>query len=159
VIEIDFASFYGQEYADEGYDLYVMKNGIGSVLYIGISRRSIWERWFGFGGHILWADHGIEGKSAVGQKIVDHLPESLQWIIQLWTLEDCVNFCKDEYPIPAIPNIGFIEPLMINKLSPILNGSYNLYPGYDTTSTSKKEIEREKLLDEVYKKIFDKKDQ
>jgi hypothetical protein len=45
---------------------------------------------------------------------------------------------------------------MINKLSPILNVSCNLHPGKDTTPKSKKEIEREKLLDEVYRKIFEK---
>ena len=157
MIEIDFNSFHEQEYADDGYELYVMKNGVESVLYVGISRGSIWERWFGFGGHILWADHVIQGNSMVGQKIVDHMPSALHWKIQLWTLEDCVQYCKDEYPIPATPNIGFIEPFMINKLSPILTGSYNLLPGKDTTPKSKKELEREKLLDEIYRKIFENK--
>ncbi len=157
MIEIDFKSFHEQEYADDDYELYVMKNGVGSVLYVGISRRSIWERWFGFGGHLLWADQIIQGNSVVGQKIVDHLPDSLQWKIQLWTLDDCVRYCKDEYPIPATPNIGFVEPFMINKLSPILNGSYNLLPGKDTTPKSKKELQREKLLDEIYRKIFENK--
>ena len=157
MIEISFEKFHNQDYIEEGYDLYVMKNGLGDVLYVGISTQSIWERWFGWHGHIFWADHAIEGNSAVGQKIVDHLPDSLKWKIQLWTLEDCVNFCKDIVPSANIPNIAFIEPFMIQKLSPILNGSYNLHPGKDTTPKSKKEIEREKLLDRLYKDIFDKK--
>jgi len=46
---------------------------------------------------------------------------------------------------------------MIQKLSPILNGSYNTHPGKDTTPKSKQEIEREKILDDVYRKIFEKK--
>jgi hypothetical protein len=46
---------------------------------------------------------------------------------------------------------------MIQKLSPILNDSYNLHPGKDTTPRSKQEIEREKILDDMYKKIFEKK--
>jgi hypothetical protein len=133
-----------------------MKNGLGDVLYVGISKWNIWERWFGWNGHILWLDKLIGGNTSVGQKIVDHLPDSLNWKIQLWTLEDCVNFCKDEFHIPPSPHITFIEPLMINKLSPILNVSCNLHPGKDTTPKSKKEIEREKLLDEVYRKIFEK---
>ena len=49
-----------------------------------------------------------------------------------------------------------VELFMIQILSPILNGSYNLHPGKDTTPKSKKEIECEKFLDEMYKKIFDK---
>ncbi len=77
--------------------------------------------------------------------------------MKLWTLEDCVDFCRDIIPTTSIPDIDFIEPYMIQKLSPILNGSYNLRPGKDTTPKSKKEIEREKFLDQMYKKIFDNK--
>ncbi|HET6594537.1 MAG TPA: hypothetical protein VFG81_02870 [Anaerolineales bacterium] len=156
MIEIDFETFHNQDYEEAGYDLYVMKNGPGSVLYVGISRQSIWERWFGWNGHLLWADRVIEGNSPVGRKIVDHLPDSLKWKIQLWTLPDCIDFCSDILPAVHFPSIDFIEPYMIQKLSPILNGSYNLRPGKDTTPKSKKEIERENFLDDMYKKIFDK---
>jgi hypothetical protein len=157
MIEINFEIFRNQDYVEEGYSLYAMKNGLGDVLYVGISHLSIWERWFGWSGHILWVDNVIEGHSPVGEKIVDHLPNTLKWKIQLWTLEDCVAFCGAILPTTRIPNIDFIEPYMIQKLSPILNGSYNLRPGKDTTPKSKKEIEREKLLDEAYKKIFENK--
>jgi len=44
----------------------------------------------------------------------------------------------------------------IQKLSPILNGTYNLRPGKDTTPNSKKEIDREKYLDQIYREIFEK---
>jgi hypothetical protein len=155
MIEIDFESFFNQNYEEGEYELYVMKNGLGDVLYVGISKWSIWDRWFGWNGHLLWIDPIIKGNSSVGQKIVDHLPDSLRWKIQLWTMDDCVNFCKDEFHIPRSPDISFIEPLMINKLSPILNVTYNLHPGKDTTPISKKEIEREKLLDDAYRKIFE----
>lgn len=157
MIEIDFEHFHNQDYVEEGYDLYVMKNGLGDVLYVGISNKSIWERWFGWNGHILWFDHVIESNSAIGQKIVDHLPDSLEWKIQLWMLEDCIDFCRDILPATRVRNIAFIEPYMIQKLSPILNGTYNLRPGKDTTPKSKKEIEREESLDEIYKQIFEKK--
>jgi len=50
-----------------------------------------------------------------------------------------------------------VEPYMIKKPSPILNVNYNLSPGSDTTPKSKKEIEREKYLDKMYREIFDKK--
>lgn len=156
MIEIDFETFHNQDYEETGYDLYVMKNGLGSILYVGISKQSIWQRWFGSNGHLLWVDRAIEGNTPVGRKIVDHLPDSLQWKIQLWTLKDCIDFCGAMLPTTHSPNIDFIEPYMIRKLSPILNGSYNLQPGEDTTPKSKKEIERENFLDEMYKKIFDK---
>jgi hypothetical protein len=54
------------------------------------------------------------------------------------------------------PDIKFIEPFMIQKLSPILNGTYNLRPGMDTTPKSKQEIEREKYIDKIYREIFEK---
>ena len=50
-----------------------------------------------------------------------------------------------------------VEPFVIKKLSPILNVTYNLSLGKDTTPKCKREIEREKFLDDMYKKIFDKK--
>lgn len=156
MIEIDFQDFHDQNYEETGYELYVMKNGLEDVLYVGISKWSIWERWFGWSGHIAWLDDRITGSTSVGQKIVGHLPDSLKWKIQLWTLEDCVNLCKEEFHIPPSPDISFIEPIMINKLSPILNVVCNTQPGKDTTPRSKKEIEREKLLDEAYRKIFEK---
>jgi len=158
MIEIEFKRFHKQDYADDGYELYVMKNGSDDVLYVGISTRSIWERWFGWNGHITWNRNTIYGESSIGRKIADHLPDSMKWKIQLWTRDDCIEYCKDVLP----PNtqrltIGFIEPFMIQKLSPILNEIYNLHPGEDTTPKSKKELEHEKMLDEIYKSIFEKK--
>ena len=106
---------------------------------------------------MIWDGKYIIGQSAVGQKIVDQLPDSLKWKIQLWMLKDCVEFCKDILPPWRQYTIEFVEPFMIKKLSPILNRSFNLNPGKDTTPKSKKEIEREQLLDKMYKKIFDEK--
>jgi hypothetical protein len=158
MIEIAFEKFHDHVFVERGYDLYVMKNGLGDPLYVGISTRSIWERWFGWNGHMVWDGNTIYGISAVGQKIEDHLPDSLKWKIQLWTLKDCIKFCKQELTERKhLPDIKFIEPLMIQKLSPILNGSYNLKPGKDTTQKSKKEIEREEYLDQMYRALFDKK--
>jgi hypothetical protein len=158
MIEIKFKRFHDQDYVEEGYELYVVKNGLNDVLYVGTSTLSIWERWFGWHGHILWTDAIIQGTSPVGQNMVDHLPESLNWKIQLWTLEDCMNYCS--YILPpnmSMLDIKLIEPYMIQKLSPILNMTYNLSPGRDTTPKSKKEKAREKLLDEAYRKLFEKK--
>lgn len=155
MIEITFENFHEHNFLEEGFVLYVLKNGLNDPLYVGISRKNIWSRWFAFGGHMIWDGKHILGQSAVGHKIVDHLPDSLNWKIQLWTLQDCIKFCKDILPPLRQYPIEFVEPFMIQKLSPILNGSYNLSPGKDTKPKSKKELEREELLDKMYKKIFD----
>ena len=157
MIEITFEDFHECNFPEGGFELYVLKNGFHDTLYVGISRKNIWSRWFAFGGHMIWDGKYIIGQSAVGQKIVDHLPDSLKWKFQLWMLDDCIEFCKDILPPLRQYTIELVEPFMIKKLSPILNGSYNLHPGKDTTPKSKKEIEREKFLDEMYKKIFEKK--
>jgi len=50
-----------------------------------------------------------------------------------------------------------IEPIIIRKLSPALNGIYNLNPGKDTTPKSQKEEKLERKVDELYRKVFDNK--
>jgi hypothetical protein len=155
MIELTFQEFHEHKYQEDGFRLYVIKNRHNNILYVGISTNNIWERWFGFGGHMVWDGRVIYGESPIGVKIEDHLPDSLRWKIQLWTLQDCIEFCE----VPkdtAILNIRDVEPIMIQKLSPALNVIYNLHPGEDATPKSEKEIERERYLDEMYKRIFDK---
>ncbi len=125
---------------------------------MGISANDIWERWFGWGGHMTWDGNVIYGESPIGVKIESHLPDSLQWKIQLWSLEDCLEFCREELPNGLSEEITIqdLEPIMIQRLSPTLNTTYNQNPGKDATPKTKKEVEREKLLDQLYKKIFDK---
>jgi hypothetical protein len=159
MIELDFESFCNQDYvSDQHYQLYAIYNGQGDPLYIGISRQNIWLRWFGFGGHMIYDRGRLLGLSGIGAKIVDHLPDSLRWKIQLWTVEDCIEYCKDILPSAGRKlSIDVIEPFMIKKLSPILNGTYNLNPGKDTTPKSRKELDREKEIDDFYKNVFDEK--
>jgi hypothetical protein len=158
MIEVTFLEFHAQQYPEDRFCLYVMKNGSGDILYVGISTNNVWEHWFSWGGHMTWDGNVIYGESPVGVKIEDHLPDSLNWKIQLWTLNDCVEFCKRELPINISEiTIRDIEPLMIRKLSPALNDTYNLNPGTDSTPKSKKEVERERLADQLYKEIFNRK--
>jgi len=119
MIELDFLQFHEQQYRKRRYELYVLKNGLADILYIGISTSSIWERWFGWGGHMLWNGKIIYGESPIGVKIENHLPDSLNWKIQLWTLNDCIKFCRKELPSHfSEVTIHEIEPIMIRKLSP-----------------------------------------
>ena len=158
MIELDFQQFHDQKYREQGYELYVLKNGLGGILYIGISKSDIWQRWFGWGGHMTWDGKVIYGESPVGVKIENHLPDSLNWKIQLWTLQDCVNFCRNELSVDTLEiTIHEIEPIIIRKLSPALNGTYNLNPGKDTTPKSQKEMELERKADELYREIFNSK--
>jgi len=164
MIELTFYQFHEQQYRDDGYCLYVLKNGNEDVLYVGISTNDVWERWFSWGGHMLWDGKVIYGDSSVGVKIENHLPDSLNWKIQLWLLEDCLKFCGQEPPDPGKMTaseynqaVRAIEPFMIKKLSPALNRTYNLKPGKDTTPKSKKELKWEKYVDDAYNDIFNKK--
>lgn len=157
MIEVTFLEFHQQRYNEQELCLYVVKNGSGDTLYVGISTNDVWERWFGFGGHLTWDGDVIYGESPVGVKIENHLPDSLSWKIQLWSLRDCLEFCSDELPtdLPEA-TIQYLEPIMIKKLSPVLNAIYNLNPGKDTSAKSQKEIELERRLDRAYREIFDK---
>ena len=156
MIELNFEQFYQRQYRERGYLLYVMKNGYGDALYVGISLRNIWERWFGFGGHVLYDNGRFEGYSLIGQKLQDNFPDSLAWKIQLWTLKDCLRFCKADLPVSVhAPTIELVEAFMIRKLRPSLNVVYNVNPGKDSMPKSRKELEREKTLDALYKKLFD----
>jgi hypothetical protein len=157
MIELTFREFHQQLYEEQGFCLYVVKNGSEDTLYVGISTNDVWERWFGFGGHLTWDGDIIYGESPIGVRIANHFPDSLEWMIQLWSLKDCLEFCGEELPtdLPeaAIQNL---EPIMIRKLCPALNTIYNLNAGKDRSPKSKKEIERERSLDRSYREIFDK---
>ena len=104
----------------------------------------------------MWDGNVIYGDSPIGVKIENHLPDSLNWKIQLWTLKDCIKFCRKELCVGAEATIHDVEPIMIRKLRPALNGAFNLNPGRDTTPRSKKEMELERRADELYREIFNK---
>ena len=158
MIELSFDDFHEQNYEDKGFCLYVIKNGLDDILYIGISTVNVWQRWFGWGGHMTWDGNVIFGESYIGTKIENHMPDSLNWVIQLWTLSDCIKFCRKELSdIKSEITLRVVEPIMIRKLSPALNRIRNLTPGKDTTPLSQKEREFENKADKAYRDIFDKK--
>jgi hypothetical protein len=158
MIEITFREFYEYKYEEDGFhELYVMKNGLGEILYIGISNQNIWNRWFGMRGHILDNGKFMSGESLVGKNVVNHLPGSWSWKIQLWTLNDCIEFCKKDLSPNGKYTIKYLEPLMIKRLKPALNTLYNLTPGADSMPKSEKEKHYEKLLDKAYRDVFEKK--
>ena len=158
MIELTFQAFHEQQYQEQQFCLYVVKNGNENILYVGISTNDVWERWFGWGGHMTWDGNVIFGESYIGTKIENHMPDSLNWVIQLWTLSDCIKFCRKELSdIKSEITLRVVEPIMIRKLSPALNRIRNLTPGKDTTPLSQKEREFENKADKAYRDIFDKK--
>jgi hypothetical protein len=158
MIELTFQEFHQQHYEEQQFCLYVVKNASMDILYVGISTRDVWERWFGWGGHMTWDDKVIYGESPIGVKIENHLPDSLNWKFQLWTLKECIEFCRKELSSDLSEvTIHEIEPIMIRKLSPALNLTFNFSPGKDTTPKSQKEKEFEQRTDTAYDEIFNKK--
>ncbi len=93
MIQITFRDFYQRAFADEGFELYLLKDAHRHILYIGISHGGIWNRWFGgAASHMqLGADGELRGNSPVGQTIARGLPEAWSWYVELWTWEDCVQ--------------------------------------------------------------------
>ena len=158
MIEITFREFYELKYQEDGFhELYVVKKDLCEILYVGISSQKIWDRWFGWNGHIFDGGDFLDGRSSVGEKIVDHLPDSWEWKIQLWTLEDCTVFCEEELNPNGRYNIKYLEPFMIQKLHPNLNATFNLNPGIDRMPKSEKEKKREAELDKAYYEAFENK--
>ena len=134
MIELTFQDFHEQQYEDNQYSLYVMKNNLGTVLYVGISTNDVWERWFSWGGHMTWDGNVVYGESPIGRRIEDSLPASLEWKIELWTIDDCLEFCCNElHDKKSGITIHDVEPIMIQKLSPELNVIYSLTSGEDVT--------------------------
>jgi hypothetical protein len=136
---------------NDDHELYVVRDNLDQVLYVGIARNGISSRWFHHaGGHVemqLKNNHYIftpSLSSDVGQYIYDMLPLSLEWTIEMWSLNDCIEFLKNDLRfvqtwvkvdgrISAIDtservklrDIKMAEPEMIRKLKPYFNVHYN----------------------------------
>ncbi|HSL45239.1 MAG TPA: hypothetical protein VK897_17530 [Anaerolineales bacterium] len=147
---LKFSEFYKGKFADEGYELYFVKDMKEKPIYIGISRDSIWHRWFGGGpSHMgIKASGKLYGKSYLGEVIARRLPSSWDWIIELWTKEDCLDVCKTEF-LGRDRNkieIESIEPYMIIKFEPLYNVMHGGGRHEDPTTTEN--------LDTIYKDLF-----
>jgi hypothetical protein len=95
---LKFSEFYAGTYSDEGFELYVVKDSDAHVMYVGISHKPIWDRWFtGVASHMGITPKGkLFGISHIGSVIERRLPKSMDWTIELWTKKDCFNFLEKE---------------------------------------------------------------
>lgn len=157
MIEITFEQFHNQEYVDvqevdpPDYQLYVVKNGLGEVLYVGISKVDIWERWFGgAAGHMqVGSDGQPYGLSRIGKVIERRLPAAWSWKIELWTEKDCRDFLMREtnFGDHNTGTIETLEPLMIQRMEPLYNVSHGGGQHEDPLISKK--------LDDAHRKLFD----
>jgi len=147
---LSFSEFYKGNYIDLGYELYLVKDLNGNVMYIGISRDSIWHRWFEGGtGHMLVDSNGkIHGQSYIGEVIERRFPNSWNWVIGLWTKDDCIKACSEyfENSKKSKIEIEMIEPYMIKKYEPLYNIAHGNGRHEDPLTTEK--------LDTLYKRLF-----
>jgi hypothetical protein len=142
MLKMTLKKFFESDIDEGNHELYILKQS-RRVLYIGISERGVWNRWFGFRGpHIgrnLWGE--MFPNSPAGRAVIENFPKSWKWQFELWTVEDCVKFL-------AIPHndrftIHHVERLMIEKLKPSLNVTYANYHAdtsdlFDTSDQQKK---------------------
>jgi hypothetical protein len=147
---LKLSEFYKGEFADEGYELYFVKDIHEKPIYIGISRDSTWHRWFGGGpSHMDTNAAGkLYGKSYIGEVIARRFPDSWDWVIELWTKEDCLKVCSIEFRDrdPDKIEIDSIEPYMISKFQPLYNVTHGGGRHEDPLTTEK--------LDTIYKSLF-----
>ena len=126
MLNLSFHEFMIGDYPDQDLHLYVVRT-YNEVLYVGISTSNIWNRWFSARNAHMVQVVGSSwiGNSAIGQAVCENMPESLEWTIELWSLEDCAGFLDDKMFSKGRLNIRDVEPLMIQKLLPKLNVIYN----------------------------------
>ena len=124
IIEIGSAAALKEheEISPPDYKLYCVFGGDGRLEYIGRSR-DVWSRWFGQLGRLKKNAGGYWfGCDSVSQLIVENMPDSWSWKIQLWTVEDCANHYQVS---PKRLDVFTAEAMMISSMSPRLNYMYN----------------------------------
>ena len=69
------------------------------ALYVGISIGNVWTRWFGgYGSHMTYFTNGLlTAESWIGNIILNNKPKSMDWDIELLSLDDYKN--KEEHYI------------------------------------------------------------
>ena len=134
MITMSFGEFAKGKYdtKNELHQLYVVIGDKDEVLYVGISKAGIWDRWFGWRGRMPKNGNGSWfPMDYISVEIVEHLPESLAWTIELWTLSDCLKLFTDVIKkigyAPDRLDIGDCEKWMIEKRIPSLNVIHNYH--------------------------------
>jgi hypothetical protein len=123
---LKFKDFMDQNYQDDAYVLYLSRGGAGEVLYVGMTVENAWDRWFySQWSHVPRTYKGERfGNTSIGKHIMDNLPASYDWKIELWTPADALEYFK----LPSghgysKTEIRTLERYMIAKFKPHLNAT------------------------------------
>jgi hypothetical protein len=90
------------------------------ILYVGKTEQNIIDR---IEEHLGLSSHREE--SHVGQLVVDNLPHSLEWCIDLLTLDDCEPVVQHHFAVTHNADVRLTEQAMIREYSPPLNRESN----------------------------------
>lgn len=132
MLEMKFQEFFNGNYEDnDDHEIYVLTSD-REILYIGISKANIWNRWFGNFGR-MWKDEDgkFQYSDLVSKEVVDNFPDSLAWSIQLLSTKECIEICKDELKKTTylknrlVNRPDVLERYMIHKFHPVLNLTHN----------------------------------
>ena len=132
-IELTFERFMSQDYddsADDIYTIYIVENA-KDVLYVVMTKRNIFDRWFGFSGHMEAGSNPLY-YSEIGKVIYHNMPESKLWTIKMLTTEDAFDLLGEK--APKISNINSshairkVEHYLIKELHPLFNVSSQSRP-------------------------------
>ena len=126
MLDLSFGEFYNDK-NDDFSGIYVLKNET-EVLYVGMSRTGIWHRWFNTRSpHILvdFYTDKMAGWSSAGQEVVDNLPDSMNWRIELWRMPDLREYFGSQeaakgYILDRL-DLDHYEHCMIKERRPSLN--------------------------------------
>lgn len=129
--KIKFSKFMNGRYPenwDYSTELYIIRNS-KKVLYIGISRQGIWNRWFGnCRSHIFRNGYGeYLPNSHIAKLILNSMPNSNDWTIEFWTRRDCAAIIGIEDK-PYDEMLEYYEEELIMLLQPTentLNANYH----------------------------------
>ena len=124
---IKFNDFMNSDYEEDNEQLYIIRSD--KVLYIGKAFLGIHYRWFGSGtSHILKRYNGTYfGNSAIGTEIINNLPTSMDWEIDMYTVDECSDFVHKHFPYYKMFDIDIAEISLIREYKPLLNVIHNSY--------------------------------
>jgi hypothetical protein len=151
MITLKFSQFFEGDFEDDGFELYHIRNERRESMYIGISRVSVWDRWFsGSMSHMIALGiREAKGNSTIGEVIERRFPASWEWMIELWTRDDCGKILENELGKRRSGDIPItdLEAMLIKKFQPLYNVMH--------ASGLHEDPMISKALDEEFKEIFE----
>jgi hypothetical protein len=133
---------------------YVVRNET-EILYIGISKIGVYNRWFGGQNpHIKFRFEEIYGTSTIGKYIIDNFPDSKKWLIDQFSEIECLDYLCKPYILDENNRItindfytGNSRFIDMRYLEEILIGKFN--PKFNTMKRTNKTREKSDFLEYI----------